>query len=92
MAVARVLSNDPEVGLIGFAGSETGNPDAFVVLNLADRSKDLQIRVLGSESLAFEAYRSSEGEQYAALGRLAARDGTIAYEAPPQSVTTFYAG
>ena len=91
MAVARVLSNDSEVGLIGFAGNGTGNPDAFVVLNLVDRPKDLQVRVLGSESVVFEVYRTSEGEQHVALGEFEMRDGLIAYESPPGSVTTFYA-
>ena len=80
------------MGLIGFARNGTGDPDTVVVLNLTDRDKDPKIRVLGSETAVFEAYRTSEEERYAALGEFEVRDGLIAYEAPPKSVTTFYAG
>lgn len=90
MAVVGVRSNDSEVGLIAFASNGTHNPDAFVVLNLVDEVKELQIKVLGSTSTSFEAYCTSENEQYAALGNFALRDGVIAHDAPPRSVTTFY--
>jgi hypothetical protein len=70
------------MGLIGFAGNGTGDPDTVVVLNLADRDKYLKIRALGNENAVFEAYHTSEEERYAALGEFEVRDGVIASEAP----------
>jgi O-glycosyl hydrolase len=90
MAVAHVQSNDSLIGLIAFARNGTANPDAFVVLNLSDALKSLQLKVVGSDSSAFDAYRSSDEEQYVALGEIAPRDGRVSYDAPPRSVTTFY--
>jgi len=46
MSVCRVMSNDSEVGLIGFGSNGTKHPDALVALNLSDQSKDLDIEVL----------------------------------------------
>ena len=91
MSVARVISNDSEVSLIGFAGNGTKNPDAFVLLNLSDQNKDLNIEVLGSTSKSFNVCRSSDSEKEASLGNLAPRRETITYSAPARSVTTFYA-
>lgn len=90
MAVARVQSNDSLVGLIGFARNGTAHPDALIVLNLADEERRLPLTVLGSDSRSFDGYRSAAGEQYVAAGTYALTDQTLAYVAPPRSVTTFY--
>jgi O-glycosyl hydrolase len=90
MSVCRVLSNDSDIGLIGFGSNGTGNPDAFVVLNLSDDDRDLDIGVLGSNSRSFSAYRTSSDEQYVSLGYFAVSKGMITYTAPAESVTTFY--
>ena len=91
MAVARVRSNDSLIGLIAFACNGTANPDAFVVLNMAEDTRDLPVQILGSESEIFCAYRTPEGEAYTALGEFPVRNGVLAYDAAPRSVTTFYA-
>jgi O-glycosyl hydrolase len=90
MYVCRILSNDSEVGLIGFASNNTINPDAFVVINISDESKDMDIQVSGSASESFSAYRTSEDEKYISLGDFAVSDGMIKYDSPKKSVTTFY--
>lgn len=89
MAVARVRSNDSEISLIAFASNGSGNPDAFVVVNLAEEERDLNIEVVGSTSTSFTAYRSSPSDRYRPLGDYAA-DPEIVYRAPAGSVTTFY--
>lgn len=91
MAVCRVLASDSEVGLIGFAGNGTANPDAFVLLNLSDEAKSVNVQVSGSDKETFEAYRTSENEQYVSLGGFTVQSDMIAYKAPSRSVTTFYA-
>jgi hypothetical protein len=90
MYVCRVLSNDSEVGLIGFASNNTKNPDAFVVINVSDEGKDMDIEVSGGASESFSAYRTSEDGKYFSLGDLPVRDGIVEYDAPKRSVTTFY--
>ncbi|UCC64253.1 MAG: hypothetical protein JSV36_04145 [Anaerolineae bacterium] len=84
-------SNDALVGLIAFAGNGTHHPDAFVLLNLAEESKRLEIQVLGACGECFQAYRSSEGERYVPLGEFRVRSHVVACDAPPRSATTFLA-
>ncbi len=90
MAVARVRSNDPEMTLIGFASSGTKNPDAFIVTNVSEEPSQVAIQVIGSAA-KFTAYRSSETDRYLALGEFTLAGDVLHYEAPPMSVTTFYA-
>ena len=90
MAVARVASNDAEIGLIAFARNGTAHPDAFVVLNIGTEPRQVPIEVRGSESDHYKAYRSSDEEAYVSLGSLSAQ-GTLDYTTPPRSVTTFFA-
>jgi hypothetical protein len=89
MAVAKVLSNDSEVTLIGFASNGTENVDAFVVISLGEAIKELESEVIGSESASYAGYCSSDDERYVSLGTFSV-DGKCTYQAPPQSVTTFY--
>mgnify|MGYP006295666355 CR=1 FL=1 len=91
MAVARVVSNDSEIGLIAFAANGTGNPDAFAVLNMADAPVPLDLEVRGTDAEIFEVSRTSPGEANVALNDLGVVDGVIPYTAPPGSVTTFVA-
>ena len=91
MAVARVISNDSEVGLIAFASNGTDHPDAFVVLNMADHAIPMEIEVEGTGATTFEATRTSPDESYVALGEHTIVNGVVPYEAPAGSVTTFVA-
>lgn len=89
MRVARVLSNDSEIGLIAFAGNGTGNPDAFVVLNMAVHAVPLNIEVQGTGFTTFDVVRTGPDECYITLGEVKLSASAIAYEAPAGSVTTF---
>jgi len=91
MRVARVLSNDSEIGLIAFAGNGTGHPDAFVVLNLADHAVPLHIDVHGTTATVFDVTRTGPDEAYVALGPMGLSTDALTYEAPARSVTTFTA-
>mgnify|MGYP001155491147 CR=1 FL=1 len=91
MAEARVVSNDSEIGLIAFAGNGTSNPDAFVVINMADHEVPLDLAVRGTARSVFEATRTSPDEAYVALGDFVLQEGKIPYAAPAGSVPTFVA-
>jgi hypothetical protein len=91
MAIAHVASNDSLIGLIAFASNGTKHPDAFVVLNMSGERRPLQIEVSGSSASSFTAYYTSDDERHAVLGTMAVEDRAVAYDAPPRSVTTFYA-
>lgn len=91
MRVARVLSNDSEIGLIAFAGNGTGHPDAFVVLNLADHAIPLHIDVHGTTATVFDVTRTGPDEAYISLGPMGLSADALTYEAPARSVTTFTA-
>jgi hypothetical protein len=91
MAVARVVSNDSEIGLIAFASNDTDHPDAFVVMNMADHTVPLDLEVAGTEHELFTAHRTSAEESYVPLGNFTLEDGKIPYPAPAGSVTTFVA-
>jgi hypothetical protein len=84
------MSNDSEIGLIGLSGDGTGNPNASVVLNLSDRSKELGIEILGSAGSSLSGYCPSCSERYASLGHFALSEGRLAYMAPARSVTILY--
>ena len=91
MTVAKVASNDSQISLIAFASNGTKHPDALIVTNIADDAHELPIRVIGTQATTFEAYRTSAQERYVCVGSFPVRDSSIAYTAPPGSVTTFYA-
>ena len=91
MAVAEVVTNDSEVGLMAFARNATAHPDAFVVLNLSRIDKPMTIRVKGTPARSFKAFRTSPGEQYGDAGAFDVEGGLISYTAPPGSATTFFA-
>jgi hypothetical protein len=90
MMVTRVVSNDSSIGLIAFAGNNTGNPDAFVVMNMQDKAVHLDIQVDGTRSETFSVFRTGPNENYIFLGDMLCQKGFISYETPAGSVTTFY--
>ncbi len=91
MAVARTISNETEVGVIAFSSNGTDNPDAFVVINIADKPMDIDISVKGIDCEKYEISRTSPDEQYKSLGDFESDGGLIKYTATPDSVTTFVA-
>ncbi|MFN2286622.1 MAG: hypothetical protein ACK2UQ_19555 [Anaerolineae bacterium] len=90
MAVARVVSNNSGINLIAFADNGSGNPDAFVVINVTGEAVTLNVKVDGSASTIFSAYRTSPTESYVSLGDFALQESYIACNAPAGSVTTFF--
>jgi len=90
MSVCRVLSNDSDIGLLGFGSNGTKNPDAFVLMNLSNNDKKLDIDVSSSDSQSFSAYRTSDSEECVSVGDFEVKDGMLSCESPGKSVTTFY--
>lgn len=90
MKVAQVVNLDPALGVIAFASNKTKNPDAFVLINNSNKDKKVRITVKGSKSTAFEAYRTSESEDYKNLESVRKKDEVIIYPSPAKSVTTFF--
>lgn len=92
MAVAQVRSNDTLIAPLAFASNGAGHPAAFVVINMHESAKAVQIEVRNSASDEFAAYRTSpDGENYAAVGDIRLQRGVFLYTAPARSVTTFFA-
>ncbi|MBD3276076.1 MAG: hypothetical protein GF372_12240 [Candidatus Marinimicrobia bacterium] len=90
MAVAHVESLDPAVNAIAFAANGTDNTDAFVLVNIAEDSKDTQITLRNTSNGTFTAYRTTDNEDYKSIGKFEVTDGVLRYEAPAESVTTFF--
>lgn len=94
MAVCRTLSNDTEIPVIAFGKSITKNQNAFVVTNMNSKTdKNVIIEIVGATAVKFRAFRTTEDEKdlYKEIGTFELEDGTIIYEAPKGSVTTFFA-
>ena len=89
MAVAKVSSNDSEINLLAFACNGSSNPDGFVIINTSGEDKNIEISVKGSNLYNFRAYRTSPTEKYKCLGTFDLKLGTINYEVPAGSATTF---
>jgi len=89
MQVAEVINLDPALGAMAFKAMKAGQQDAFVLVNKADQSKLVTIHVHGSSD-TFQAFRTSENENYSNIGILEATGGTLLYRSPPRSVSTFY--
>ena len=91
MAVARTFAMDSEVAVIAFARNGTKHPDAFTLVNLG-KDKRIAVKVLGSGSDTFEAVRTTdEKDRYEPAGQVKLDGGTLVYDAPAQSATTFFA-
>lgn len=90
MAIAQVASDEGAVFLIGFASNGTRHPNALVVINVSEYTREVPIRVYGSHHATFEAFRTSPDEQYVALGQHTVTNGVLTVMTPARSVTTFY--
>ena len=92
MAVAEVATSDPSIQLIAFSSNGTANPDAFVVLNLADRPHPaVRIRVSGTSARSFDGYITGFRKKYEHLGAIPVQNGTLECAVPSQAVITFFA-
>lgn len=92
MAVARATAMDSNMALIAFACNGTQHPDAFVLVNLA-KDRKVAVRIKGSRAKAFTAFRTSanQEERYANISPFPVQNGTLVYDSPGGSVTTFFA-
>lgn len=84
--VVEVINFDPALGAIAFKGSQ----DAFVVINKSEKDKEITITINGSSAVEFEAFRTSESENYQNLENVKVTAGSLKYIAPKRSVTTFF--
>ncbi|GAA4451307.1 hypothetical protein GCM10023189_13180 [Nibrella saemangeumensis] len=101
MAVARTSSMDSEMPIIAFAANGTRHPDAFVVTNMSAYNRKVVVSVKGTNARRFAAFRTTEKadryqnvayEQYQGIGDYnLTNEGTLLYDAPAGSVTTFFA-
>jgi O-glycosyl hydrolase len=89
-AVAAVRSLNPRITVMGFASNGTQNPNAFVLINLDEDETDVTINVKGAQTKTFAAYRTGDDEQYAKVGTFTVEDGSFEYDAPGETVTTFF--
>jgi O-glycosyl hydrolase len=92
MAVVRTITDDSDIAIIGFSSNNTKNPDSFVVINLSEQEKYINIEIIGSKSNYFLAYRTSNMEKYSYIGKFPIYNNAINYQTPPRSVTTFFGG
>lgn len=92
MAVVRAELANPVSNIIAFAGNQSGHPDAFVVTSsIVIWTLPFEIEIRGTEYEQFRAFRSTQDgkEKFDDLGIYQVENGTIIYDAPYGSVTTF---
>ena len=90
MSVASVDPGNSGVTLIAFARSETTHPDAFIVINRSQNPAPLNVSLNGTSASRWTARRTSLSERYEAAGEFHVQKGSLLYEAPAVSVTTFF--
>ncbi len=94
MSVSRATLANPQAFIIAFGKNKTDHPDAFVVAsNIFIWSLPIEIKINGTESKRFKAFRSSEDgkEKYKEIGIFEVKDGAIVYDPPQETTTTFIA-
>ena len=92
MAVARTSAINSNIAVIAFASNDTKNPDAFVIVNIEDKTNFIEINLKGTDYLSFNGFCTTEDEtqQYSPVGSIRVSGGRILYNAPAGSVTTFF--
>lgn len=93
MAVAQTYSMETQVPIIAFSSNGTENPNAMIVTNWDKNwNKKVVINIKGTTSTKFMGFRTDNNdENYENIGVFEVKDGILFYEAPIESVTTFYA-
>jgi O-glycosyl hydrolase len=89
--VAVKTEEDSGIELIAFCANNTENPDAFLIINLNESSRDVRIQLKGSTAMNFTGTRSSANEKNIDIGGFEITNGIIQYNAPAGSVSTFTA-
>jgi len=97
MSVATVKhGTQGSIRLIAFGRNGTIHRDAFVVINTGKTSAASEIVLQGTSATRWSPFRTrdalAEGEAFKPLGEMTGEPGGILrYDAPPKSVTTFFA-
>lgn len=97
MSVATVNhGTQGSIRLIAFGRNGTTHRDAFVVINTGETSAASEIVLKGTAATRWSTFRTrdglADGEAFKPLGEMTTEAGEILrYDAPPKSVTTFFA-
>ena len=94
MGVASTMAMDSEIAVIGFARNGTDNPDAFVIVNIANDDKKVAVKVKGGGRKVYEAFGTTDDEAdlYNSIGDFTLNaDDVMMYVAPARSAATFFA-
>lgn len=94
MTTVKTWLANPVAFIIAFGSNGTANPDAFVVTsNIYIWKLPLEIKLKGTKSTRFKAFRTSEDgkEQFREIGIFDVEKGAILYDPPKGTTTTFIA-
>jgi hypothetical protein len=64
MSVVSTTAMDSEIAIIGFASNNTGNPDAFVLINFGPNDRMVDMELIGTNANSLTAFRTSGEEVY----------------------------
>ena len=95
MKVVRTFAMDSETAVIGFAGGETQNPDAFIVVNLSKWKRNVAVEIQGTRHREFDMFRTVDADGYApdrykATGIAIVKNGVVDIAMLPGSVVTCF--
>lgn len=90
MSVAKVISNDGDLNLMGFGSNGTENPNAFSIMNVAQGIQEVTIDIKGNDLGKFAAFSTSPIENYVDRGIQTLKDGKLNINLSSRSVTTFF--
>lgn len=94
MSVAQAFLANPQAHIIAFASNGTEHPDAFVLTsNIYIWGLPIEVKINGTKSKKFKAYRTSEDEKelFKEIGIFEVKNGSIIYDPPRGTTTTFIA-
>ena len=92
MSVVKTYLANPQAFIIGFTGNNSAHPDAFVLTsNIFIWSLPIKIDIKGSKYTRFKAYRTTVNgdEQFYDIGFFEIENGSMIYDPPQGSTTTF---
>ena len=95
MKVAKTFAMQSQIAVIGFSSNGTKNPDSFVVINISNGKKPVEVEIHGSNYKSFQAFRTVDAEgfeadRYKPIGTFQVENGKIYLETLPGSATTFF--
>lgn len=88
MRVAAASCAYTPCAILAFAGADTGNADAFAVINTDSKTQTLEVEIAGGAA-RYSVTRTSPTEQSVDLGTVTPDAGHLTIECPADSVTTF---